>query len=131
MIPSRPPPRRRRQTGMSLLEVLVAVTLFALVASGVAAMAATSMRATANNRSSTAAQMVAQDELERVRGLEYDDIDSGARNVAMAGETFTVDTVVTENDPADGMKNILVTVEWTGPLGPRSYAIQTIFTAIQ
>ena len=131
MIAFRAPRGRRRQAGASLLEVLVAITLCALVASGVAAMAATSMRATSENRAATAAHMIAQEELERVRGLDYDDIDSGAHNVAMAGRTFAVGTVVDENDPSDGMKHITVTVGWTGPLGPRTYAIETIFTAVQ
>jgi Tfp pilus assembly protein PilV len=111
--------------------MLVAMSLFSVVASGMAAMAATSLRATANNRASTAAQMIAQDELEQVRGLDYPDIEDSASTVMMSGETYEVDTVVTEDDPADGMKRVVVTVGWTGPLGPRTYAIETIFTAIQ
>lgn len=127
-----PRPRRRRtQAGISLLEVLVAMTLFSIVASGMAAMSTTSLRATADNRAATSAQMLAQDELERVRGLEYDDIDDAVRSASMGGELFGIDTVVTEDDPADGLKRVIVTVGWDGPLGARSYEIETIFTALR
>lgn len=124
-------PRRRTQAGLSLLEVLVAITLFALVASGVAAMAANSMRATANDRASTAAQMIAQEEIERVRGLDYAAIAPAARSVTRVGETFEVDRLVSDNDPAEGMKTITVRVQWTGPLGAKSYELQTIFTSVR
>jgi len=131
MTSRRTQPRHRSQAGISLLEVLVAMTLFALVASGVAAMTANSLRATANDRASTAAQMIAQDEIEQVRALEYADIAPSSRSVAMAGTTYSVDRLVTDNDPADGMKTITVQVQWVGPLGARSYEVQTIFTAVR
>lgn len=123
--------QRRRQAGISLLEVLVAITLFALVASGVAAMAGNSMRATANDRAATAAQMIAQEEIEAVRALEYADIVPAARSVTRVGKTFEVDRFVSDDDPAEGMKTITVQVQWAGPLGAKSYELQTIFTAVR
>jgi Tfp pilus assembly protein PilV len=113
------------------MEVLCAMTLFAIVASGVAAMAANSMRATANNRQSSAAQMIAQEELERLRGLDYDDIASATRTEHMANETFNVHSDVIANNPATGMSKITVTVSWTSPIGSRQYEVETIFTSIK
>lgn len=122
---------RANQRGTSLMEVLCAMTLFALVASGVAAMAANSMRATANNRQSSAAQMLAQKELERLRGLDYDDIASGSRTESMEHQTFDIHSDVIANNPANGMKAITVTVSWNSPIGSREYEIETIFTSIR
>lgn len=122
---------RANERGSSLVEVLAAMTLFALVASGVAAMATTSMRATANNRQSTSAQMLAQEELEQLRGLDYPDIASRDRTVTMTNETFQIHSDVINDDPANGMKRITVTVSWEGPLGSREYELETIFTAIR
>ena len=122
---------RANQRGTSLMEVLTAMTLFALVASGVAAMATNSMRATANNRQSTSAQMLAQEELEQLRGFDYADVATRDRSVDMTGETFDIHSDVIDNDPANGMKRITVTVSWTSPLGNREYEIETIFTSIR
>lgn len=125
-----PKPSRRGQEGVSLLESLAAISLFAIVAAGVATMAGASMRHTANNRQSTAAQMLAQEELERVRGLDYPDIDDGSVTRTMAGKSYDIATTVLDNTPANGMKRITVTVTWDGPMGERSYAIDTIFTDV-
>ncbi len=122
---------RANERGTSLMEVLCAMTLFALVASGVAAMAANSMRATANNRQSTSAQMLAQEELESLRGLDYGDLATRDRSVEMSGETFDIHSEVIANNPASGMSHITVTVTWESPFGSRDYEIETIFTSIR
>jgi type II secretory pathway pseudopilin PulG len=123
--------RRRRQRGFSLAEVLGAMTLFALVASAIGAIAATSMRHTAQNRHATVAAMLAQRELEDLRGLDYDDVVSRASTSTEEGLAYAIDTVVLDDTPAAGMKRITVGVSWTGPLGSRSYAVHTIFTSIR
>lgn len=123
--------RGTNQRGTSLMEVLCAMTLFALVASGVAAMATNSMRATSNNRQSSSAQMLAQDEVEQLRGFDYDDIASRDRSIEMSDQTFDIHSEVVNDNPASGMKFITVTVSWDSPLGSREYALETIFTAIR
>jgi type II secretory pathway pseudopilin PulG len=113
------------------MEVLCAMSLFAIVASGVAAMAMNSMRATANNRQSTSAQMLAQDEVEQLRGLDYEDLVSRDRTIHMSDQSFDIHSAVVDNNPSSGMKHITVTVSWNSPLGSRHYELQTIFTAIR
>lgn len=121
---------RRRQRGVSLLEVLASMVLFALVASAVGALATQSMVHTARNRHSTNAALVAQQELERLRGLAYTAMASGTSTKTMAGQTFNVVSNVATNNPAANMSTITVTVTWNGPEGTRSYVVQTIYTAI-
>jgi hypothetical protein len=41
-----------------------------------------------------------------------------------------VETGVTPNTPAAGMKEITVAVDWTAAMGPRNYEIRTILTAV-
>ena len=122
--------KRRRQRGISLLEVLAAMTLFAIVASGTGALATQSIRRTAQNRHATAAVLLAQQELERLRGLPYANITPGVSSAAMGGQTFTVTTAVQADTPAANMSLITVRVSWTGAEGARSYAVQTIYTAV-
>jgi prepilin-type N-terminal cleavage/methylation domain-containing protein len=122
---------RRNQEGTSLIEVLAAMTLFAIVASGVAAMAANSLRATAHNRQAGMAQMLAQEELESIRGLAYSDIAPSSRTTVVNNQLYHIDTEVLANSPASGMSEITVAVTWESPIGSRSYEIETIFTAIR
>jgi Tfp pilus assembly protein PilV len=116
--------------GTSLLEVLCGITLFALVASGVSALATGSLRHTIRNRHGTAATMLAQQQLENLRGLAYTDIAASTSSTIAAGQSYAIDTAVTADSPAAGMKQITVTVTWTGPEGMDAYAVRTIFTAV-
>jgi prepilin-type N-terminal cleavage/methylation domain-containing protein len=122
--------RRRGQRGFSLLEVLSAISLFALVAAAVASLTTSAMRQTVWNRHATAAAMVAQDEVENLRGLAYETLESRNRVVTIDGQDFSVTTTVLEDDPAAGMSRIQVRVDWTGPEGSRNYDVETIFTDI-
>jgi prepilin-type N-terminal cleavage/methylation domain-containing protein len=121
---------RARQRGYSLLEVLVATTLFALVASGLAAFGVQSLRRTAANRSSTGAVIAAQHELEDLRGLDYPDVVTRTYATTIGGHPYGIGTNVQTDVPASGMKQITVTVSWAEPLGPQSYVLRTILTTI-
>lgn len=121
---------RGRQAGTSLLEVLCAISLFALVAAAVSSLSGTSFRNTVENRHATAAALLAQQDLERMRALEYVDITAASSSQYMGGQSFTVARVVQTDVPAAGMKTITVTVTWIAPTGSKSYAAQTIYTDI-
>jgi len=122
--------RRRGTRGTSLLEVLSAVSLFSLTASGVGALATSSLRNTIRNQHGTAAAMLVQQQLENLRGLDYADVLPGSTSTTVAGLSYTIATNVLTDSPAAGMKTITVTVTWMGPEGSHSYAVQTIYTSI-
>ena len=121
---------RRRQRGYSLLEILVAMTLFALTASGLAAITVQGLRRTAGNRGSTGAVIAAQHELEDLRSLEYVDVASRSYGMTIAGTPYGVGTAVSNDTPAAGMKQVSVTINWSEPLGPQSYVLRTILTQV-
>ena len=121
---------RRSQRGISLLEILVAITLFAITSSGLAAFLVQSLRRTAGNRASTGAVIAAQHEVEDLRSLDYPSIVSRSYSTTITGKSYGVGTVVQNNTPASGMKQITVTVSYTEPLGPESYVLRTILTQI-
>jgi len=121
---------RRSQRGISLLEILVAITLFALTSSGLAAFLVQSLRRTAGNRASTGAVIAAQHEVEDLRSLDYPAIVSRSYSTTITGKSYGVGTVVQNDAPASGMKQVTVTVSYTEPLGPESYVLRTILTQI-
>jgi general secretion pathway protein I len=122
--------RRRRQGGFTLLEVLVSLSLFALAASAVGALATQSMVRSMENRHGTAAALVAQQELERLRGLPYQDVADGTSSATMGGLTYGITTAVEPDMPAPNMKQITVHVYWSGPEGERSYVVSTIYADV-
>ncbi len=121
---------RPSERGISLLEILVAITLFALTSSGLAAFLVQSLRRTAGNRASTGAVIAAQHEVEDLRSLDYPAIVSRSYSTTITGESYGVGTVVQNDVPASGMKQVTVTVSYTEPLGPESYVLRTILTQI-
>ena len=123
---------KRRERGVSLLEVLAAMALFALVSSGIAALATQSMMRTSQNRHATAAALLVQRELERIRALPYASVaaSGGSSSATVAGQVFTLSTVVQPDTPALNMSQITTTASWTGPEGAKSYAVRTIFTSV-
>lgn len=122
--------RRRSQRGFSIIEVLASLTLFMIVAGAVTAFSRSSLRSSVTNRHASNAAFIAQEQIETLRGLDYPSIVSSTTSVSIAGQNYTLGTVVVNNSPAAGMKDITVTVRWTGPEGPRSYAIRTIYTSL-
>jgi prepilin-type N-terminal cleavage/methylation domain-containing protein len=121
---------RQRERGVSLLEVLAAMALFAIVASGTVALATQSIRRTLDNRQSTAAVLLAAQEVENLRTLDYPAVASESYTQTVAGQLFNVNTVVASDTPVANVKMITVTVSWTSIAGPRSYAVQTIYTDV-
>lgn len=121
---------RRGASGFSILEVLAAMALFGVVAAAVSALATTSVRFTIDNRHGTAAATLAQEELEDLRGMPFDDVESRTQVAVVGGQAFTVATVVDDDDPEPGMKHIVVTVSWGGPRGARTHVLETIFTSL-
>jgi prepilin-type N-terminal cleavage/methylation domain-containing protein len=122
--------RRARQRGFTMVEMLVAMVLFALVATGLSAFAVQSLRSTSDTRASGGAVLLAQAEVESLRGLAYDDIVPRSYPASLGGQDYDVATTVANNTPDAGMKEVTVTVDWTANLGPRDYVLRTILTAV-
>jgi prepilin-type N-terminal cleavage/methylation domain-containing protein len=122
---------RRRAAGFTLLEVLFAMTLFALVSTAVNVVAVASMRQSLHNRHGTAAVLLAQEEVENLRSLDYEDIEARQLGADVAGQSYAIVTEVEDDTPAAGMKQITVTVSWDGMEGEQEYVVETIFTALE
>ena len=108
------PPR-----GLSLLEVMIGLAVYSTAFLMCLGVFPTAARAVAQARSEAHATRLAEEELEHLARLPFDDVVSGvrtARSPATPGDreepvAFTVQTTVTPMNP--DLKDLLVLVSWS------------------
>jgi Tfp pilus assembly protein PilV len=123
--------RLRSQRGISLIETLVALGLFALTAATMGNFLVAQIRAASSNHLYTKAYALAEEELESTRALRFSDMVSDSRTVDVGAVTYTVDTNVQDDTPAHGLKKIQVDVSWAEPEGPKNVSVYTIYTEVR
>jgi prepilin-type N-terminal cleavage/methylation domain-containing protein len=97
------------KAGYSLIEVLVAITIFSLSAPGIATGVAMAVRAGQVSENFTLATILAQDKLEELRS--QDGFRSGGSDAPRSG--FAREWFVTPDAPETGVVRIDVAVSWT------------------
>jgi Tfp pilus assembly protein PilV len=118
--------------GVTLLETLVALGLFAVSAATMGNFLVSQIRRSANNYLYSQAYTLAEQQLEALRSLpQYTDITPGSTSTSIGSTQFTVATSVLNDTPADGLKQITVNVSWSDNFGPQNVALQTIYTQVQ
>jgi Tfp pilus assembly protein PilV len=129
--PPSPRARLRCRRGLSLIEVFVALGLFAISAATIGRFLVSHIRLGASNYLYTQAYVIAEQELESTRALRFSDMAPSSKLVSIDGKQFTVDTQMLNDTPANGLKQITVNVDWNDPLGPKHVAVRTIYTQVQ
>jgi Tfp pilus assembly protein PilV len=123
---------RASERGVSLLETLVALGLFAITAATIGNFLVSQMRRSSSNYLYSQAYVLAEQQLETLRALpQYTDIVPASTTTSVGGTQFTVGTSVLNDTPADGLKQITVNVSWQDIFGAQNVAVQTIYTQVQ
>jgi len=99
-------PTMNDNRGFTIIEVLFALSIFAIGILAVSGLSISSVSANASARRITEATALAEDRLERLAALPYDDIQDGQ---ATDG-AYQIDWVVVADDIAVNTKSITVTV---------------------
>jgi len=115
----------RNPGGFTILEVLIAMAIFAIGILGVAKMQLSAVSGNSSARGMTEAATVGQQQIERLMALPYDDIldtngdgVAGLDEIAAPDDSRVVDTVynvlwnVADDQPIQGAKKIRVIVRW-------------------
>lgn len=122
----------RSTSGFSLIELLAAMTLFAVVASALTASTVGTMKANYTSKQTAAASALIHDKIEQLRSLDPAanpaDLQTGSHNdplnpltpLGQAQGAFTRTWAVTPNTPKVGLSQVAVSVSWTGSSGTRS-----------
>jgi type IV pilus assembly protein PilV len=126
----------RKDSGFTLLEVLVALTLLSVGLLGTAMLTTGIIRGNFFSKNITSATAVAQTTIEGAQRVGYTAVNTYAANstkvpptVSMGGVSFSQSASVTNNSPATNMKTISVTVSWNeANNASRSVTLQTILS---
>ena len=111
--------------GVSLVEVLVALTFIAVFSAGMVGLAVTVVRGNSQAKAMDIAVFLAHDRLETIRNTAYASITSAnfpaegygtitVGSPAVAVSDFQRSVSIQDNTPASGMKRVVVTVTWRG-----------------
>ncbi|MDX2167352.1 MAG: prepilin-type N-terminal cleavage/methylation domain-containing protein [Deltaproteobacteria bacterium] len=121
----------RNQRGITLIETIVALSLFAVTAATMSKFLVAQIRYASNNNLQTKAYSLAEDQLETIRSQRFNDMASSSKQVTMGAVKYTVASTVTDDTPANGLKSINVAVTWTDNTGPKSINVSTIYTEVR
>src|SRR3972149_8212781 len=110
--------QKNAANGFTLIEVLVAMSIFAIAVLGLAIGATTVMQANQTGLYTTIATNLAQDKLEELKAKTAANINttgSPENNITVSGvpAKFNRSWAVTSGSPAAGVKRIDITVTWT------------------
>jgi hypothetical protein len=129
-VPRVPLRRLAGERGVTLLETICALFLFALSVGTMSSFIVTQIRSSNTNDNYTLAYELGVQELEDFRAQLYDQMESRSREHQVGGMTFEVETSVEEGVPSANMKTIDVDIHWHEPAGERNVVLQTIYTAV-
>jgi prepilin-type N-terminal cleavage/methylation domain-containing protein len=123
-----------RKRGFSLLEVILAVMLFAIVFTGIAAAWAFHEKSMRQYRDKNTARLLAKTEMERGLAFGFFFVDNAARSHVVklrrtvdgrdSTKDFTVTTEVSESIPGS-LKEITVTVDYLSPTSPGKLVLRS------
>lgn len=114
----------RTQDGFTLVEILVSLSMMAIIMAGMAVATTSSLRSNAFSRDATAAASLMQDMIENVRSMDPNAIGKMG-NGTMSEQCdatcdpnatslkFTRTATMTQETPWPGLAELQVTVEWT------------------
>ncbi len=120
----------RGQAGLTLVEVLVAAVILAVASVGVSSLLAGGLIRSDVNSAMTHATDLAIQEMEDLRSLDYSTLNSRTAPNSpdvWNGTSFTIQSTVIPNSPAQNMSTINVAVTWAQRGQNYRYSLRSIY----
>ena len=115
------------QKGFSLIEILISMTIFAIGVLALAEMQITAIRGNAFSSTTTDGTTLAQDRIEQLMNLPYDDANLNAGNHGPETQgVYDVSWDVANDSPVANTKTVNVSVTWTANGWNRSVSLRCI-----
>jgi type IV pilus assembly protein PilV len=116
-----------QEKGFTLVEVLIAITIFAFGILGVASMQIAAMKGNTSARDLTEASTLGSDQLEKLMLSSYDSISDGSRTNDIYGITWTVQ----DDTPQPDVKTVIVNVSWTERGTQRQVSMRNVIAKLE
>jgi type IV pilus modification protein PilV len=139
-------PGYRSQSGMSLVESMIAIAILGFGVLGAAATQITAVKLAQESRMRTEAYYLAEQQMEAFRAMDGDGINDALTDTDYPNDPnnpldpdptdgqlrqFNRSWTITANSPEAGIYTIVVEVQWTGKLGAtRTVSIESIKTDV-
>jgi Tfp pilus assembly protein PilV len=117
-------PKGLGNKGITIIEIMFALSIFAIGILAVSTLAITSVNANASSRMVTEATTLAEDRLEQLMSMPYDSIESDGATEGV----YEVSWDVAPNEIADETKSVTVTVIRSGGLKETKVAIRHLIS---
>lgn len=109
------------ENGFTMIEVLIALTIFAIGMLAVAGMQIMGIQGNAVAKWQTQSASWGSDRIERLITLDYDDADlSAGSHGPVTEDQYEISWVVTNDDPMANTKTLVVSVAWTDRGKPKT-----------
>ena len=118
------------QEGLTLIEVLVAAVILAVASVGVSSLLSGALIRSDVNSAMTHATNLAIQEMEDLRSLNYSVLASRTAPNSpdvWNGTSFTIESTVTADSPAENMSTLSVAVTWAQRGQSYRYSLQSIY----
>jgi type IV pilus assembly protein PilV len=116
----------KESRGFTLLEVMIALVIFAIGLLGLAGLQVMAIKGNSFGQQMTVASTLAQNQLEALRESAGSLSNGNDLVTAQNGIRYTRTWTVAANQPQANMDTVDITVSWTGPTGSGTEAIRTI-----
>ena len=112
----------------SILENVISVAIFTVGVLSISMLFTQTMTYTHFSEKLSVATNLARGELEELRNTPYVNIESDSVSSTVDSVAYDLSWVVTSNDPIDGVKKVVMRVEWEDLRGDQDLEIETLIS---
>jgi type IV pilus assembly protein PilV len=121
--------RLKSESGVTLIEILIAVTILAIGLLGVAGLQVTAIKGNSHGNTISQATAIAEEQVEIIRNMDYSEVTFDPNPFVennVDGTIYTRTTEVENNTPLTDLKRVTVTVTWSSGSKNRQVQLRTI-----